>query len=91
MHAITLFDGHEEGPEAGEHAGEHVVFHLGDPGSVRRAQAMLQQRFGLAVAPLLASEPGSFVAAALRRGVRRLLRGSARLLGPRIASDPGSA
>ena len=91
MQAITLILEREEGPEAGESSGEHVAFDPRDPHSVRRAQAILQDRFGLAVAPVLCSEPGSRLAAVVRRVTARLLRRLDRSLRPRVASDPRSA
>jgi hypothetical protein len=91
MQAINLILERDEGPDAGENSGEHVSFDPRDPRCVRRAQAILQERFGLAVAPILCSEPGSRFAATLRRGASRFLKRLDRSQRLRVASDPRSA
>lgn len=53
----VLLMGPSHGSDAGAGQGEEIVFDARDPESVRRAESIIQQRFGISMAGLLTSEP----------------------------------
>lgn len=63
LHGITTSPRHEyEGPEGQDVSGEPlVVYDRHNPESIRRAERMLQQRFGLETPPTLCSEPSGWM------------------------------
>lgn len=54
---VLLMGAPHDSDTAGTGQGEEIVFDERDPESVRRAETMIQARFGLSMAGLLTSEP----------------------------------
>jgi hypothetical protein len=75
---LYLLSRDEQGPDADEPLGEAVCFDRGDPQSILRARAIVQDRLKLPVAPTLCNAPSPGPGAAMLwivAALRRLGRG----------------